>query len=324
MVFILLPNTKMTKRRMWREKNPERDQKQKMVTKLGWLALFGTLLFGEASEWIAQQALAQERKQDTIELVVQAQTKTMPDKTISWDDAIKLPGIEPDPDPDLKPEEWETTWEWEEAWEWEAQTKEWKEKEKKLEIHGTIRWGSDVTPLLWSVLSDNPALMLTIDASNPQTWLWVSVIRADDFDKSMENPAWQATLVDLYRQKKFGNFTITWVWEYAGIDKLPGADSFTPIVWCTYDAWKWWVIDARAWHTFQEWEDIDVVRLWVTKQLNEGLSLAAQWFYRSDLSRKFYGRVQANVILGKWFWAQLSLIAQEWKLTPTAWVLYKF
>lgn len=48
MVFALLPNTKMTKRRVWREKNPEMDEKQKMVTKLGWLALFGTLLFGEA------------------------------------------------------------------------------------------------------------------------------------------------------------------------------------------------------------------------------------------------------------------------------------
>lgn len=186
MVFILLPNTKMRKPRMWREKNHEMDEKQKMVTKLGWLALFGTLLFGEASEGLAQQALAQERKQDTIELVVQAPTKAMPNKTIFWDEAKKFPGIEPDPDPELKPEEWETAWEWDEAWEWETQTKEWKGKEKKLEIHGMIRWGSDVTPLLWSVLSDNPALMLTIDASNPQTWLWVSVIRANDFDKSME------------------------------------------------------------------------------------------------------------------------------------------
>lgn len=290
----------------------EMVDKWRWKRKVAWAALLGTLLFGKVVDWVAQEVKTQERKENQNWITLQAPTQVQSDTLTTWDEATSWPNREPDP------------LEWEESEWWESWDQWWKEKTKTLEVHGTVRWGSDVTPLLWSVLSDNPALMLTIDASNPQTWLWVSIIRADDFDTSMDNPAGQATLVDLYWQKKFWNLSVMWVWEYAHIDKLPGADSFTPIVWCTYEAWKWWTIDAWAWHTIQEWDDIDVVRLWVTKQLNESLSLAAQGFYRSDLSKKFYGRVQANVILWKGFWAQLSFIAQEWKITPTAWILYKF
>lgn len=197
-------------------------------------------------------------------------------------------------------------------------------KKPKIDVHGMIRWGSDVTPLLWTKLSNEPAIILSIDVSNPQTWLWATLIRADDFNKSMDNPASQATIMDLYWQKQFWNASIMVDWEYVSLDKLPGSDSFTPIVWCTYDVWKWWNLDAWACHTFQKWDDVDIIRLWVTKNLDKGLSLAAQAFYSSNLSKKFYGRVQANVKLGGWLWVQLSFIAKNWEITPTAWIQYNF
>ena len=258
----------------------------------------------------------EDKKADTIDLwpLVRWTSVKDPDDWISeWDEDEKEP--------------WITGWDWDDVDEGEEDWDEgkWEKKEKSnISVHGTVRWGSDVTPLLWSVLSDKPALMLSIDVSHSKTWLWTTLIRLDDFDKSMDSPASQVTILDMYWQKQIWKASVILDWEYMTIDKLSGADSFTPIVWCTYDAWKWWTLDTWAWHCFQKWDDVDVVRLWIAKKLDECLSLAAQGFYSSDLSKKFYGRVQADVKLWGWFGVQLSFIAKEWKITPTAWVLYKF
>ena len=144
----------MTERK-WLETQVERVDKGGIKVKLASLALLWTLLFGKVANWSAQELKTQERKDELKEITVQIPDEIDSDTTITLEDGKKFPGIEPDP------LEWETTqWdEWQETW-----TDEWKEKEKKLEVHGTIRWGSDVTPLLWSVLSDRPALMLTVDA----------------------------------------------------------------------------------------------------------------------------------------------------------------
>lgn len=206
----------------------------------------------------------------------------------------------------------------------EAIKDRWNEKKPRIEFHWSARFWSNVTPLLWSVLSDKPALRLTIDVSDSKSGIWASVIRFDDFNKSMETPASQLTMVDLYYQKQFWKFSITWVGEYVNIDKMPGADSFTPIVLCTYDAWKWVTIDACYCHTFQKWTDVEDLRIWVTKTFNEAFSLAAQAFYKYDWSHKFSGRVQANVNLKNGFWAQLNFTAKDWKIIPTAWIMYKF
>ena len=64
--------------------------------------------------------------------------------------------------------------------------------------------------------------------------------------------------------------------------------------------------------------------IWATKTFNETFSLAAQAFYKYDWNHKFSGRVQANVNLKNGLWAQLSFTAKDWKITPTAWVMYKF
>ena len=280
-------------------------------------ALAAWILFMFAKEGFAQDVKVYDPVQTGTETAYQT-PDDMSDSTISFSDVVSLSDMESD-----------TTvvdslgW-WDEPEEWEAPVEESQKQKSKIEIHGSVRWGSEVTPLLWSVLSDRPALILTLDVSNPQTWLWASVIRADDFSKSMENPASQVTLVDLYWQKKFWKVWVTAVWEYASIDKLPWAESITPLVWVTYDAWKWWIFDAWVWHTFQKWEDVDMLRIWVTKKLDEAFSVAAQVFYNSELAKKVYIRVQADVSFGKWFGAQLSFIYKEGKLTPTMWVVYGF
>ena len=199
------------------------------------------------------------------------------------------------------------------------------QKNKKwIDVHGMVRWWSNVTPLLWSVLGDKPALMLNVDVSNPQTWLWAAITRMDDFNKNMDNPASQATIFDVYYQKKIKKASVYLYWEYTTLDKLKWGDSFTPIVWCTYNAWKWWNLDTWYCHSFQKGNDCDFVRLWVTKGLNKSLSIAIQGFYRSDLPKNFYGRISADINLWNGFWAQISFIAKEWKVTPVAWVFYKF
>ena len=302
------------------DKRVDKDQTQTTWTKnlLRSLGVWLTLLL--AKEGLGQEVKVQDPQLTSKEVVYQSSPDVL-DSTVTWNDAVELASIKSDSvwwgEGEDIVDESQDSWTEETA----DQTKE---KESIFEIHGSVRWGSDVTPLLWSVLSDRPALILTLDVSNPQTWLWASVIRADDFSSSMENPASQVTLFDLYWHKKFWKLWVTAVWEYASIDKLPWAESITPLVWVTYDAWKWWIFDAWVWHTFQKWEDADMVRLWVTKKLDEAFSVAAQVFYNSELTKKAYVRVQANVSFGKWFWAQLSFIYKEGKLTPTFWVVYWF
>ena len=201
--------------------------------------------------------------------------------------------------------------------------KSWQKEKSNLEVHGSVWAWSNVTPLLWSVLGDKPALRLTIDVSDPKTWIWASLIRFDDFNKSMDNPASQLTMIDIYKTIKWKNFSITWVWEYVNIDKIPGADSFTPIVWCTYDAWKWWTLDTWACHTFQKWKDVDDFRIWATKALNQTLSLATQAFYKYDWNHKFSWRFQAIFNLRKGVWFQMEFTAKDGKIIPTGWLIFK-
>ncbi len=67
-----------------------------------------------------------------------------------------------------------------------------------------------------------------------------------------------------------------------------------------------------------------MARIWVTKRLDEAFSVATQVFYNSELAKKTYIRIQADVKFEKWFGAQLSFIFKDWKITPTAWIIYKF
>ena len=195
---------------------------------------------------------------------------------------------------------------------------EWKKKESNLEVHGSVRAWSNVTPLLWSVLSNTPACRFTIDVSDPKSWFWASVIRFDDFNKSMENPASQLTMIDLYLQKKLWKVSIIWVWEYANIDKIPWSDSFTPMIWASYNAWKWWNFDIWGCYTIQRWEDVAAFRAWVIKEFNDAFLLAAQVIYNEKISWHF----QAKVKINKKSSIEIGWIVDEnGKITPTAWIL---
>lgn len=197
--------------------------------------------------------------------------------------------------------------------------------QSNLKINGWVYLWSNRTPLLSTPLGDKPAFRFTIDISDSKTWLWASVIRFDDFDKSMDNPASQLTMIDLYKTiKPWKEISITFLWEYVNIDKMPWADSFTPIVWCNYNARKWWSFDTRACHTFQKWKDVEDFRIWVTKILNKTLSLATQAFYKYDWSHKLSWRFQAIFNLGNWLWFQMEFTARDNKITPSGWLFFKY
>jgi len=195
-------------------------------------------------------------------------------------------------------------------------------KELPIELHGSI-WGwSNVTPLLWSELSKTPAVRMTINITNPKTWLSIDITRFDDFNASKEKNASQLNMADIYKQFELWNRTITPLLEYTYADKIEGSHGLTPILWLSYDAWKWWIFDARGCYTFQKWDNEAAFRVWVTKILNECTSLAIQAIYNGW---KLTWRAQAKILFWNGFSAELSFIGDTtWKVTPTIWAMYKF
>jgi hypothetical protein len=181
-----------------------------------------------------------------------------------------------------------------------------------------------VIPDYADVASENPAILLVADISHKKTWLWVSAVRITDFNDSPENPISKVTVINPHWDKKFGKAFVSANSEIAFIDKLPEWNWVTAKVLWSYDAWKWWNFEWTYFHGFNKWPDSDSFRLWITKKINDALNLTAQWWYKSDYDKKVFGRVIVDVNLWNGFWAQMSCIARDWKLTPTMWVVYNF
>ena len=57
---------------------------------LAWLALFGTLSFGNITEWIAQESTPQERKDDRKEIVIKTPSQLQNDSTMSSDEVLNM------------------------------------------------------------------------------------------------------------------------------------------------------------------------------------------------------------------------------------------
>ena len=192
--------------------------------------------------------------------------------------------------------------------------------------HWFVQAWSSVVPDFAEICSDKPALMIGIDATHEKTWLWVTVIRLDDFHKDPKYPVSRATVVSPHRWKSFVDGRVT-VWvegEVVFIDALPDAVWVTAKVVWSYSIWDGWTLDWMYAHSFEKWGGSDWVRLWISKKIDDALRVTAQWWYKTDYEGKFFGRVIADVDLWGWFWAQLSCIAKDWKLTPTAWIIYSF
>lgn len=203
---------------------------------------------------------------------------------------------------------------------------EWKEK-TAFEVHGMLHLWTEIIPDFFDITSDRPAVLCVWDVTNPTTWLWITLVRADDFSKDPNNPFSQATVINPHRSKEF------WVWnwklkmgvecKYNLIDKMPEANWFTPdIVW-SFSTKNWWTFEGVYTHRFQKWKDSDAFRLSIAKQINEKLQLTGQVLYDTWYAKKVCWRAIIDLNLWNGFKVQLSWVIKNDKFTPTFWLIYQ-
>ena len=265
-------------------------------------ALVWALSVLSPSEWSAKTVSSIDEGAKVTEVTL-PWTEVEEEKTISLGEVIWVwwtqedgPEIEPDP-------------------EWEP----------RIWVHGFVQVWTSVVPDFANIFSDKISGMVAIDAKDQKTWLWLTVIRLDDFHTDPEYPLSRASVVVPYRNvsSKDGK-RLAWAsLELSYIDQMPWKVGFTPVVVWTYNA-DGWTFEWKYFHNFKEWEDMDSVRLGISRKIWDIMKLTAQWWYKSDYAGKFYGRIIADVDLWDWFWVQLSCILRDWKITPTGWIMYKF
>ena len=256
----------------------------------------------------------EEKKDTTIDLGAVMQWKLIKDDWISvWDDDEKKP--------------WTTGWGWDGKWK-NPKTPEWGDVWEKwtswIALHGMIQVWKIVIPDYADIASENPAALVCVDASHERTWLWVSVVRIEDFNKDPSNPASQVTVINPHWDKTFGKASVSVNSEFAFLDKLPEWNGVTAKVLWSYDLWKGWSLEWTYFHGFNKWPDSDAFRLWISKMIDKAWGLTVQWWYKSDYDKMIFGRIIMDINLWDGFGLQLSCIAKDWKLTPTMWVVYRF
>ena len=200
------------------------------------------------------------------------------------------------------------------------------EWESRIWVHGFVQVWTSVVPDFAGIFSDKTSAMIGIDAKDSKTWLWLTVIRLDDFHTDPEYPLSRASVVVPYWtiSSKDGKRSAWASVEFSFIDQMPETVGVMPVVVWTYSQGGW-TFEWKYFHDIVKWwKDMDAFRLWITKKIWDMLSLTAQWWYKSDYKGKVFWRVIADVDLWWGFWAQLSCIARDWKLTPTMGVFYKF
>ena len=284
------------------------EWRETATTKLLTLALAWVLWLSAPTPWLAQTTSSTHEGEEVTEVTQPWMSVDGEKKTISlWDlvrddwtwsevDEETLPWVEPDP-------------------EWES----------RISVDWFIQVWTSVVPDFANIFSDKMSGMIAIDAKDQKTWLWLTVIRLDDFHTDPEYPLSRASVVVPYRNvsskdgKRSGWASV----ELSFIDQMPWKVGFTPVVVWTYNA-DGWTFEWKYFHDFREWKDMDAFRLGISKKIWDIMRLTAQWWYKSDYAKKFYGRVIADVDLWGGFWVQLSCIARDWKLTPTGWVMYRF
>lgn len=311
----------MTKRKWFREQvEPGGGLKQKLKTKLAGLTLLATLLLGKPWYWVAQEVKTQDRKDYWKELVMKENSanKEATD-TISRYDATWWEWVWIEKDP----VDWEKT-DWDDWETWWVEEEKQSDKKWWVKVHWMLYGWTWVAWDYAEVCSDRWTLVSVVDVSHSQTWLWFTAIRLDDFHNDPDQPASRATVLNPHWNKQFWRLWIGVEWKYTFIDNLPQANWFSPDVVLSYTADGWRTFEWMYAHKFKTWEDSDAFRLTVSKKINEVLKLTWQWWYETWYDKKFYGRIIVDVDLWNWFWAQLSCIAKYWKLTPTAWIVYKF
>ena len=202
----------------------------------------------------------------------------------------------------------------------------WEKKESRISASGFLQVWTSIVPDFASICSDKPSMLLFVDATDSKSWLWLSYIRLDDFHKDPDYPVSRASVLVPHRSKTLWDWKRT-VWasvECTYVDNSPEMSELLPLVVWSYDTKTWWTFKWKYFHEIMKWPDADAFRLWITKKIWDALSLTAQWWYKSDYDDKFFGRIVADIDIWNGLWVQVSWVIKEWKITPTAWVLYKF
>ena len=273
----------------------------------------------------------QDKKDDIIDLWVTARWTSVKDSdewVISWDEWV------------ISWDEWVISWDEDEkeplitGWDGDDGEKVWDEgwgikweKEKsRISTSGFIQVWTSIVPDFASICSDKPSMMLFVDATDSKSWLWLSYIRLDDFHKDPDYPVSRASVLVPHRSKTLwdGKRTVWASVECTYVDNSPEMSELLPLVVWSYDTKTWWTFEWKYFHEIMKWPDTDAFRLWITKKIWDALSLTAQWWYKSDYDDKFFGRIVADIDIWNGLWAQVSWVIKDGKISPTAWVLYKF
>ena len=281
-------------------------------------------------EWSAKGLSGTDEETTVMEITPQVEDKK--------DDIVDLwPLVRWTPVKDL--DEWVTSWDdeiepWITGWDGDDGEKDWYdgwntkwEKEKsRISASGFIQVWTSIVPDFASICSDKPSMMLFVDATDSKSWLWLSYIRLDDFHKDPDYPVSRASVLVPHRSKTLwdGKRTVWASVECTYVDNSPEMSELLPLVVWSYDTKTWWTFEWKYFHEIMKWPDADAFRLWITKKIWDALSLTAQWWYKSDYDDKFFGRIVADIDIWNGLWVQVSWVIKEWKITPTAWVLYKF
>ena len=300
-----------------------------------WKALpLTALLWALSSQELPAQGLSSiDEDGVTVTEVKAPEVEDKKETTIDWETAIQWTSVKDDDKwisaldkGEKKP--WITGW-WDgDDDEEKPKTPEWDDLWEKdgswIAIHGMIQVWKIVIPDYADVASENAAALVCVDASHEKTWLWVSVVRIEDFSKDPANPVSQVTVINPHWDKSFGKASVSVNSEFAFIDKMPEWNGVTAKVLWSYDMWKWWTLEGTYFHGFNKGPDSDAFRLWIAKKINEAWGLTVQWWYKSDYDKMFFGRIIMDVNLWNGFGMQLSCISKNWMLTPTMWVIYSF
>lgn len=258
----------------------------------------------------------------------QSSTDVQSDSLTDWNSATKLyketkwewwQNIEPDP----VPEQWEwTNLEPDQEWDNDWNSKEKIKNKPTFQVHGMVRVWTEFIPDFFDITSPDCAMIAVWDITNNETWLWLTLVRADNFSNDPSHPFSQATVINPHWGKDFWKAHVGVECKYNIIDKAPEANWFTPdIVW-TYTTDNWWTFEWVYTHKFQKWKDADAFRLWIEKKINEKFKVTAQALYDSWYDKKIAGNLIVDYDLWNWLWVQFGCTTKNW-LQTQVWVIYK-
>jgi len=287
-------------------------------------------------------------KKQIVEDLQQSPTDVQWDSLIDWNSATKLyketkwewwQNIEPDPVPEslewtnlesdqVSEEQWgwwpniEPDTEWDKPLNNDNEPKEIIKKKPTFQVHGMVRVWTEFIPDFFDITSPDCAMIAVWDITNNETWLWLTLVRADNFSKDPSHPFSQATVINPHRGKDFWKAKVKVECKYNILDKAPEANWFTPdIVW-TYTTDNWWTFEWVYTHKFQKWKDADAFRLWITKEINDKFDATLQLLYDSWYDKKFAQNLIINYKIGNWLWVQFGCVNKNW-IHAQVWAVYQ-